>query len=93
MKDENKSEKTELSRKVTDTITKTIVEYCMKSDGPVDISHVVDALSDVLAAHLASMTKNWSDIQTEQCVNMIFRRIVSTMNDYKREIRESQNLN
>ena len=56
MEKENNFEMLDQPGKIAVVITKAIVDYCMKSDTPVDITHIVKALSDVMGAHLATMT-------------------------------------
>ncbi len=65
----------------------------MKSEKPIDLTHIVKALSDVTAAHLATMTEGWSDAQVEKCINMSFNHIVSTMKDCKNGIEDNKNPN
>lgn len=91
MEKENNFEMLDQPGKIAALITKAIVDYCMKSDTPVDITHIVKALSDVMGAHLATMTHDWSDAQEEKCINMIFNHIVNTMNDCKKSIDENNN--
>jgi len=74
-------------------ITKTIIDYCMKSEEPVNITHIVKALSDVLAAHMATMTEGWTVAQKENCINMIFNSIANTMKDCEKGIEESKSAN
>ncbi len=74
-------------------ITKTIIDHCVKSEEPVNITHIVKALSDVLAAHLVDMTEGWTAAQKEKCVNMIFNSIVNTMKDCEKGIEETKSTN
>ena len=77
MEKENNFEMLDQPGKIAVVITKAIVDYCMKSDTPVDITHIVKALSDVA--------------QEEKGINMIFNHIVNTMNDCKKSIDENNN--
>ena len=92
MEKEKNSEMLDQPGKISAAITQTIIDYCMKSDTPVDLTQIVKALSDVMGAHLATMTHGWSDAQEEKCINMIFNHIVNTMNDCKNSIDENNNL-
>ncbi len=78
---------------LTTLITKTIIDYCMKSEEPVNITHIVKALSDVLPAHLATMTEGWTVAQKENCINMIFNSIANTMKDCEKGLEEAKSAN
>jgi len=93
MIDKKETENIDNSQILTSLITKTIVDYCMKSEEPVNITHIVKALSDVLAAHLATMTESWTAAQKENCINMIFNSIVNTMKDCEKGIEEAKSAN
>lgn len=93
MKDKHNVETSNLPEIIASLITKTIVDFCMKSEKPIDLTHIVKALSDVIAAHLATMTEGWSDAQVEKCINMIFNHIVNTMKDCKNGIEDNKNPN
>ena len=93
MKDKQNEETSNQSEIISGLITKVIVDFCMKSENPVDLTQIVKALSDVLAAHLATMTNGWSEAETEKCVNVIFNHIVSTMKECKNGIEESNTAN
>ena len=92
MEKEKNSEMLDQPGKISAAITQTIIDYCMKSDTPVDLTQIVKALSDVMGAHLATLTQGWSDAQEKKCINMIFNHIVNTMNDCKNSIDENNNL-
>jgi hypothetical protein len=91
MEKENYSEMLDHTDKISALITKTVIDYCKKSDTPVDITHVLKALSDVMGANLAAMTQGWSDAQVEKCINVVFNHIVNTMNDCKNSSDEDDN--
>jgi hypothetical protein len=93
IKEKNEVEDIDNSQIIASLITKTIVDFCMKSEKPIDLTYIVKALSDVIAAHLATMTEGWSDAQVEKCINMIFNHIVSTMKDCKNGIEDNKNPN
>ena len=93
MKEKNEVENVDNSQIITSLLTKTIVDFCMKSEKPVSMTHIVKALSDVLAAHLATMTENWTDDQEEKCIGMIFNHIVSTIKECKNGIEDNKNPN
>ena len=90
MNDKHNVETSNQSEIISGLITKVIVDFCMKSENPVDLTQIVKALSDVLAAHLATMTNRWSEAETEKCVNVIFNHIVSTMKECKDSIDDNK---
>ena len=46
MEKENNFEMLDQPGKIAALITKAIVDYCMKSDTPVDITHIVNTMND-----------------------------------------------
>jgi hypothetical protein len=75
---------------IASEITKTIMDYCSKS-GPVSLTHIVKALSDVLGAHLATLTNGWTEEEEEKVVNLVLNNTVSTMLDCKKSFDEDGN--
>ena len=91
MNKKNDQEEVDQSQIIASEITKTIMDYCYKQDSPVSLTYIVKALSDVLAAHLATMTSGWSEGEEEKVVGMIFDHIVSTMKECKNSLDEKKN--
>lgn len=90
MNKKKKQEEVDQSKIIASEITKTIMDYCYKQDSPVSMTYIVKALSDVLAAHLATMTGEWSESEEKKVVGMIFDHIVSTMKECKNSLDEDK---
>lgn len=91
MNKKNEQEEVNQSEIIASEITKTIVDFCYKQDSPVRLTYIIKALSDVLAAHLATMTSGWSEGEEEKVVGVIFDHIVSTIKECKNSLDEKKN--
>ncbi len=91
MNKKKEQEEVDQSKIIASEITKTIMDYCYKQNSPVSMTYIVKALSDVMAAHLATMTSEWSKAEEEKVVGMIFDHIVSTMIECKNSLDENKN--
>ena len=91
MNKKNEQEEVDQSEIIASEITKTIVDFCYKQDSPVRLTYIIKALSDVLAAHLATMTSGWSEGEEEKVVGAIFDHIVSTIKECKNSLDEKKN--
>ena len=49
MKDKHNEEASNQSEIISGLITKVIVDFCMKSENPVDLTQIVKSLSDVFS--------------------------------------------
>ncbi len=87
MNKKNDQQEVDHSGIIASEITKTIIDYCVKS-GPVNMAYIVKALSDVMGAHLASMIHDLKEIPEDDVIRTIFSQTLSTMKECKKELDE-----
>ena len=66
-------------------LMKTIVSYCVKSGGGVDMTLLIKAMADVLAGQLAVLSEDWTEEETARVVDGFLSYIVKTVKECREE--------
>ena len=85
MRKDNKEKRDKVVEDVRNLLMKTIVSYCVKSGGGVDMTLVLKALADVMAGQLAIISEDWTEEQTARVVDGFLSYIVKTVKECRAE--------
>ena len=82
---DNKEKRDEVTMEIRNLLMETIMRYCFKSKGGVEMTLILKALAEVIAAHLAVTTQDWTEEQTADVVDSYLNYIVKTVKECREE--------
>ena len=85
MRKDNKEKRDKVVEDVRNLLMKTIVSYCVKSGGGVDMTLLIKAMADVLAGQLAVLSEDWTEEETARVVDGFLSYIVKTVKECRAE--------
>jgi hypothetical protein len=88
MNKKNEQEEISDSQKLFAEINNVIIEYCFKSDRTVSGTQIIHALATTLAAHMTTMTKDWTEAEEKKAVQLLFEHVEDAMKEFKKELEE-----
>lgn len=79
MRKENKEKRDEVTMEIRNLLMETILGYCFKSKGGVEIALILKATAQIMGVQLAVMTQNWIEEETADAVDCYLNYVANTV--------------